>query len=394
MPILRVVLEKEFPTLTLTGVSAEELQQNVTARFVATGAPCASGSNVFRPWPGQQENVLSWYQLKDSSVIGVVGLGDQPSGIVRFHQSKIKQIDWNRLRTCRVVSEAGSFTKAAAMLSITQSAVSRQISALEQEIGCAIFLRDHSGLLPTESGEQFLAAIERMWEALELGLAQMNEMQEEPSGPIVLTTTQAFGAAWLSSRLIRFHQLFPKLRVTLLFSDESELNLRQRAADCAIRFKPPKEPGLVRLLVAEYKYGVFGSQKYFETHGIPQGVEDLADHDLIAFSSSLGEEPISDINWLLAAGSQSGVPLKAAVEMNSGYGIYRAVESGAGLASMPFYLSQRSDKLVEILKDVPRPVIPVYFVYPEELRSSKRIKLLRDFIANEIRSDWQGRVVC
>ena len=393
MPTLRAVLEKEFPTLSLTGLSAGELEQDVIAKYVATGAPCDSGSKVFRDWPGPQTKVLFWYQLKDGGAIGTQGTIEEPQGFVRYQPNKIKHIDWNRLRTCRVVHQAGSFTKAAAVLSITQSAISRQISALEQEIGCAIFIRDNTGLVPTDVGEKFLQTIEQMWEALELGLAQLNEMQEQPSGPIVLTTTQAFGSAWLSSKLSRFHQVFPRQAVTLLLSDESELNLRQRDADCAIRFRSPTEPGLVRLLIAEFKYGVFGSREYFEEHGKPSSIEELADHDLIGFESSSGKLPINEINWLLETGAPEGEPHVAAVQMNSVYGIYRAVEAGAGLAAIPFYLSQRSEKLVEILEDAPRPAIPVYFVYPEELRNSKRIKVLRDFIATEIRADWQGRVV-
>lgn len=393
MPTLRAVLEKEFLTLPLSGLSLAELEQPVTARYVATGAPCGARTQGFRPWPGPHDGVGCWYQLKSGAAIGVRGSPEQPEGIVRFHHHKVRHVDWNRLRTCKVVHDAGSFTKAAAILSITQSAVSRQISALEQEIGCPIFIRDNTGLVPTEAGEQFLQTINRMWEALELGLAQLNELQDEPTGPIVLTTTQAFGSAWMSSKLNRFHQLYPKLEIKLLFSDESELNLRQRAADCAIRFKPPTEPQLVRLLIAEFEYGIFGSREYFEARGIPQRIEDLAHHDLIAFEPSVGEPPLQDINWLLDAGIRAGLSLRPAVMMNSMYGIYRAVEAGTGLASIPFYLSQRSDKLVEVLRDVPRPVIPVYFVYPEELRHSKRIRVLRDFIAEQIRSDWQGRVI-
>lgn len=393
MPTLRQVLEREFPQLALAGLSASELEQRVAAKYVGAGAPCSTSSRLFRDWPGNQENVTHWYQLKDGGAIGVQGSVEEPLGYVRYQQNKIKHLDWNRLRTCRVVHQAGSFTKAAAVLSITQSAVSRQISALEEEIGCAIFIRDNTGLVPTEVGEQFLVSINQMWESLELGLAQLNEMQEEPSGPIVLTTTQAFGSAWISSKLSRFHRLYPKLEIKLLFSDEAELNLRQRAADCAIRFKKPTEDQLVRLLIAEFKYGIFGSREYLDANGTPETLEDLVDHGIVAFSSSTGVEPINDINWLLDVGAQHGLALKPSVQMNSIYGIYRAVEAGTGLASIPFYLSQRSKKLIEVLKDAPRPVIPVYFVYAEELRHSKRIKILRDFIAEEIRRDWQGRIV-
>lgn len=393
MPALKKVLEREFPRLPLHELSAAELEQNVTGRYLCNGAPCSSKVQLFQDWPGPQEDVIQWFALSDGSAIGILGPEDAPSGLVKFPFNKIRQIDWNRLRTCRLVYEAGSFTKAASMLRITQSAVSRQISALEEEIGNTLFIRSNTGLLLTEVGEQFVSTINRMWEALELGLAQLNEMREAPSGPIILTTTQAFGSAWLSARLSQFHRHFPSLEVKLLLSDETELNLRQRAADCAIRFKPPTELGLVRVLLAEFRYGIFASSSYIAERGLPETIEDLDNHDLVAFGNGIGEQPITDINWMLGLGMSPGVHRRAAVQMNSIYGIYRAVEAGAGLGSLPFYLSERSDDLVEVLAHVPRPWIPVYFVYPEELRSSKRIKVLRDFIAEEVRKNWTGRVI-
>ena len=393
MTVLRVLLEGEFPTLTLRTLSAAELDQRVTGRFLTTGAPCSSNSQVFRDWPGSQEDVIRWYQLADGSAIGVLGPEEEPKGFTRHLHNKTQQIDWNRLRTCRMVHEAGSFTKAAANLAITQSAVSRQISALEEELGMPLFIRSNSGLVLTETGENFLATINRMWEALELGLAQLNELKEDPTGPIVLTTTQAFGSAWLSSKLSRFHQLYPDLEVRLVLTDAGELNLRQRDADCAIRFRPPTEGGLVRLLVAEFVYGIYASRQYIEEHGAPQSLDDLSEHDLISFGTSGEDAPIENINWLLSVGLPSGIYRRAAVQMNSVYGIYRAIEAGAGLGTIPFYLSERSEELIEVLPDAPRPKIPVYFVYPEELRPSKRIKVLREFVTEEIRMNWSGRVV-
>jgi DNA-binding transcriptional LysR family regulator len=297
-------------------------------------------------------------------------------------------MDWNRLRTCRVVHRAGSFTKAGQMLNLTQSAVSRQVAAVEAELGGDIFLRNNDGLVPTEMGISFLETIDRMWQALELGLAQLNELKDDPQGPLTLTTTAGFGSAWLSSRMKKFNDRYPNIEVTLLLVDNAELDLRQREADCAIRFQHPTEPRLVRRFIDDYSYHIFGSREYIERRGMPTSLDDLENHQLIVYGDGIGQPPIEKINWLLTEGMPEGMTRKASLRVNSVYGIYRAVEAGLGLAALPFYMSERSAKLIEVLPDIAGPSIPVYFVYPEELGPSRRIAALRDFIIEEIRATW------
>ncbi|NIP92554.1 MAG: LysR family transcriptional regulator, partial [Akkermansiaceae bacterium] len=89
------------------------------------------------------------------------------------------------------------------------------------------------------------------------GLACLNEMKDEPAGPLTLTTTTGFGSAWLSSRLHKFHDLHPEIEVTLLLIDNEELDLRQRHADCAIRFQHPEEPRLVRRFIDDFSYHIY-----------------------------------------------------------------------------------------------------------------------------------------
>ena len=388
MPTLQDVLEMECPDLATGALRPRELQAGVREMFLATGAPCSSHGAVFRAWPGRAKNVYRWFVLEDGMAVGLTGSQEAPEGVARHPYNKVHHLDWNRLRTCRIVQRAGSFTKAGQILDITQSAVSRQIAAVERELGSDIFLRNNDGLVPTEIGEYFLETIDRMWEALELGLAQLNELKDEPQGPLTLTTTAGFGSAWLSSRLHKFRALHPEIAVTLLLIDNAELDLRQREADCAIRFQHPTEPRLVRLFIDDYAYHIFGSREYLEKRGVPQSLADLDGHDLIVYGAGVGQPPIEKINWLLRAGMPEGQKREAHLRINSVYGIYRAVESGLGLAALPFYMSERSDELIEVLPDIAGPPIPVYFVYPEELRPSRRIAALRDFIVDEIRATW------
>ncbi len=388
MPTLRDILLKECPDLVPGALRARELQAHVSEMFLATGAPCTSHSALYRDWPGRAQNVFRWFVLDDGLAVGLTGTPEAPEGIARHPYQKIHHMDWNRLRTCRVVNQAGSFTRAGQILEITQSAVSRQIAAVEADLGSDIFLRNNDGLVPTEMGAYFLETIERMWESLELGLAGLNEMKDEPTGPLTLTTTTGFGSAWLSSRLHKFQDLYPEIEVTLLLIDNEELDLRQRYADCAIRFQHPEEPRLVRRFIDDFSYHIYGSQEYLDRRGIPHTLEDLDEHSLIVYGDGVGQPPIEKIDWLLTEGVPEGQTRRAGLRINNVYGIYRAVENGLGLAALPFYMSERSDKLVEVLPDVAGPPIPVYFVYPEELGPSRRIAALRDFIVEEINATW------
>ena len=298
-------------------------------------------------------------------------------------------VDWNRLRTFQVVIEFGSFTKAALELDLSQSAVSRQIASLERELGTALFIRSRSGLVLTEAGEFFLETVNEMSKHLKLGLARLNELRSEPVGPLRVTTTVGFGSAWLTSRINRFHTHYPDIQVSLLLVDNVELDLLEREADCAIRFHPPTDMNLVQRYIAAFSYRIYSSRTYLESHGTPATLDDLAEHDLIVYGDEVGAPPVERINWLLTEGMPEGEMRTAALRVNSVYGIYRAVESGMGIAALPFYMSERSDEIVELFPEIEGPSIPVYFVYPEELRPSRRIDAIRDFLVDEIQASWK-----
>jgi len=390
LPTLLKLLEADCADISSVTLRRGEAEARVSEVYLATGAPCNARSSAYRDWPGPETDVFRWYVLTDGMAIGLRGKPGEPRAVARYPLRKINHIDWNRLRTFLVVHEAGSFTKAGLQLDLTQSAVSRQIAALEHDIGGALFIRGHSGLWLTELGESFLATVQRMWETLALGLSRLNELRDTPEGPLRLTTTVGFGSAWLTSRMSAFHERNPDIQVSLILVDNAELDLRRREADCAIRFRMPDEDALVQRRIGDYSYHIYGCRRYLEQRGVPETLDDLEQHDLIVYGEGVGEPPVEDINWILSAGLPEGQFRNPTLIVNSVYGMYRAVESGLGLAALPFYMSERSDKLVEVLSHVESPPIPVYFVYPEELRPSRRIEAMREFLVEEIRARFRG----
>ena len=168
--------------------------------------------------------------------------------------------------------------------------------------------------------------------------------------------------------------------MTLLL-DDSDLDLAMREADVAIRMHPPRQPDLIQRHIATFGWKVCGSAAYLKTTGIPQRVEDLDAHRLIVYGDY--RPPIDNINWLSEAGRRAGTPRRAAIEINSLPGMLGAVRSGLGLAALPDYMEQVED-LVQVLPEVKAPRIEAFFVYPEEMRHSKRVAVFRDFLMAEL----------
>eukprot|EP00752_Nemacystus_decipiens_P013223 g11712.t1 len=291
-------------------------------------------------------------------------------------------MDWDRLRIFHAVAEAGSFTHAGEKLNLSQSAISRQISALEESVKAPLFHRHARGLILTEQGDMLFRTVKDVFHKLSMVEARLAESKDRPSGPLKITTTTALGSTWLTPQIKEFIRLFPDVEVTLILSDE-ELDLGMRQADVAIRMSPPRQPDLVQRPLMSYTTKVYGAPDYLDDKGRPQSVEELDGHDIVVF----GEEtpmPVKTVNWLLEAGARPETPRRPILRVNSVYGVYRAVKSGLGLASLPEFMMPEKMGLEQVLPDLRGPTTQAYFVYPEELRHSKRISVFRDFLLRKV----------
>ncbi|MDV7340944.1 LysR family transcriptional regulator [Terasakiella sp. A23] len=289
---------------------------------------------------------------------------------------------WDKLRVFHAVAEAGSFTHAGENLNLSQSAVSRQISALEDSVQVSLFHRHARGLILTEQGELLYKTAHEVFAKLAMVESQLSETKEKPQGTLKITTTVAFGSTWLTPKIREFLELYPDIEVSVVLTD-TELDLSMREADVAIRMSPPKQPDLIQRHLWRMPYHIYGAPEYLKKHGMPRTPQDLDDHRIIVYGDDV-RQPVQGLNWLLSAGRSDGTKRTAALRVNNVYGIYRAVQSGLGLGALPEYMSREVGNLVEILPELRGPVIDTYFVYPEELRNSKRITLFRDFIVRKM----------
>ena len=294
-------------------------------------------------------------------------------------------MDWDKLRIFHAVAEAGSLTHAGDTLNLSQSAVSRQISALEESLKVPLFHRHARGLRLTEQGELLYNPAHEVFSKLAMTEARITETKETPSGPLKVTTTVAFGSVWLTSRISEFIEMYPDIEVSLVLAD-TELDLSMREADVAIRMEPPKKPDLVQRHLMTIGYHVYAAPSYLKKYGMPKTAQDLDNHKLVVYGKD-AHPPVSNLNWLLTEGREEGAkPRKPVLKVNSIYGIFRAVESGVGIGAIPNYMSREVGTLIEILPEIRGPNLDVYFVYATELRNTARIAAFRDFLVHAMRA--------
>jgi DNA-binding transcriptional LysR family regulator len=292
-------------------------------------------------------------------------------------------MDWDKLRVFHTVAEAGSFTHAGDSLHLSQSAVSRQVSTLEDSLNCRLFHRHARGLLLTEQGEVLYRTVHEVFAKLTMTEAQINEAKDRPQGPLKITTTVGLGSIWLTPRIREFIDLYPDIEVTLITSDE-ELNISMREADCAIRLTTPTQLDLIQRRLTRVNTHVYASTEYIQLNGMPDRVADLSNHKLIVFSDE-GTQPVPNLNWLLNAAKQTiGFEPKKLLTLNNLYGMLRSVEAGIGIAGLPDFYARESRSLVRVLPELEGPGYDAYFVYPEELKGSTRIRVFSDFIVRKV----------
>lgn len=294
-------------------------------------------------------------------------------------------MDWDKLRVFHAVAEAGSFTHAGDTLNLSQSAISRQVSGLEETLNVALFHRHARGLILTEQGELLFRTVQDVFNKLAIVKQQIVDSKLSPEGPLRISTTVAFGSVWLTPRMAEFLKLYPNIEVSLVLSDD-DLDLSMRAADVAIRMVAPTQSDLIQRLLLRMPYKIFASPDYLKRHGIPKEASDLNNHKLIVYGED-ANPPIERVNWLLDVGKKKGETRQAALRVNNIYGIFRAVEGGLGIAALPDYMQRESNRLVEVLPELEGPYIEAYFVYPEELRNLKRIAAFREYLMRRIAED-------
>ena len=288
-------------------------------------------------------------------------------------------MDWDKLRIFHAVADAGSLTHAGDKLNLSQSAVSRQVRGLEEQLNTNLFHRHARGLILTEQGELLFDATTAMTKRLDTAAARIRDSEEEVFGELRVTTTTGFGTLWLAPRLSKLYDKYPELKVDLML-EERVLDLPMREADVAIRFKEPSQADLVRKRLMTVRMCLYATPKYLKANGTPQTMAEMSDHRLICQNTD-SYQVGAGLNLIQELMLND---LKSLLTVNNYFGVLQGVLHDLGIGVLPDYVTQDSSHLVRVLPDIQSAEVPVFLAYPEELRQSKRVAAFKDFVQDEI----------
>jgi DNA-binding transcriptional LysR family regulator len=291
-------------------------------------------------------------------------------------------MDWDKLRIFQAAADAGSFTHAGETLGLSQSAVSRQVSALEQDLGAPLFHRHARGLILTEQGELLRGAVQDVVLKLDAVRSRLIDTREKPQGELRVTTTLGLGSNWLAPRLGDFVELYPEVDLQLLLSDD-DLDLSMREADVALRLREPMQPDLIRRRLFTVHFHAYASADYLKKHGQPRKIADLDSHRLVAFVAPTATHLLYDLNSLLKIGRDARSPRTPRLAVNNLGAMTRAVEYGVGIAVLPDYCIQPESGLVRLLPEADMPEMDCFLVYAEEMKNVARVQAFRDFLISK-----------
>ena len=295
-------------------------------------------------------------------------------------------MNWDKLKIFHAVAESGNFTKATYILNLSQSAISRQIQSLEQELKTQLFERHARGLSLTENGEYLFKTAHEVISKLKDVESTLIDKKNKPSGKLTVTTVVSFGTTWLTPRIQEFMKLNPEIEIELIF-DDKELDLSTRQADIGIWMRRPKQLNYIQKKLIDINYHIYGSAKYLEQHGHLKNLSDLNKHKFISYGRG-APSPVFNPDWALKLGVKNSKKRKPIMKVTSVYGLLLAVQSGVGLAALPDYMTVSVPNIVRVLPQIEGPKTEAHFVYPQSLKNVARVVAFRNFLYSKI-SKWE-----
>ncbi|MGY2048550.1 LysR family transcriptional regulator [Methylobacterium sp. JK268] len=277
---------------------------------------------------------------------------------------------WDHCRAVLAVLEEGSLSGAARALGLTQPTIGRQVAALEEALGVALFTRSPAGLVPTEAGLALRPHAEALRAAAAALVRSVAPAGEGVAGAVRITASEMVGGAVLPPILARLHAAHPGLALELVLSDRVQ-DLLRRDADIAVRMTPPVQEALVARRVGAVRLGLFARRDYLERTGVPERPTDLPRHSLVGFDTptaflrgfSFGDLPVT--RELFAWRSDSTLAQ------------FAAIRAGFGIGACQAALAASEPDLVAVLPETGWD-LPTFVVMHEDLRQVRRCRVAFD----------------
>ncbi|WP_309628000.1 LysR family transcriptional regulator [Brevundimonas sp.] len=289
----------------------------------------------------------------------------------------MKMMDWNHVRAFHTTAATGSLSAAARRLGLTQPTLSRQVLALEADLGLALFERRGRKLVLTQIGMDLLDHTRIMGDAADnVALAASGRIQEI-GGRVSISVTDTYAAYILPGIIERIRSEAPQITVVIVASNELS-DLHRREADIAVRHVRPDRPGLVGQHIRDTEAHFYASEDWVARNGLPSGPADLAEAGLMGFDDG---KRFSDFL------REIGIPVDAAdfrILSDSSVAIWEMVKRGIGVATMLREIAERTPGVVNLLPDMTPIPVPIWLVTHQELQSSPRIRMVQTILAEEL----------
>lgn len=283
--------------------------------------------------------------------------------------------DWNQIRAFLATAEEGSLSAAARALQSTQPTVGRQVAALEADLGVTLFERSGRTLAITGAGRDLLEHVQAMGDAASRISMVAAGQSQDVAGKVSVTASDLLAAGFLPPVIGKLRRDAPGIHVEIIASNRLE-NLTRREADIAIRHVRPDQPDLIARQMPDAVAGFYAADDYIARHGLPSRPADLAGHSFVG---------PRDTEQMLAFLKVQGVeitPGQFAVSSDSGVVMWDMMRAGLGIAVGPDGLWQERPGVQKVLTDIPPITFPVWLVTHRELRTSRRIRIVFDAIAD------------
>ncbi len=292
--------------------------------------------------------------------------------------------DWNQARAFLATAEAGSLSRAARQLRLTQPTLSRQVAALEAELGVGLFDRLGKSLVLTPAGRDLLNHFRDMGAAAgRVALAAAGHSQAV-AGRVSLTCSDVFAAYVLTPLLPELRDLAPGIEIEIIAANDVR-DLQRREADIAIRHLRPVQPELIGRQVATWRARLFAERGYLARRGRPAQASDLAEMDFIGFA------PVERLVQTLVG---FGLPVSLGNFRHStdnGIVVAEMARRGLGIAVIPDALVPLLPELDAVLPDWPGIPVPLWLVSHREVLTSRRIRIVYDFLAEALTRNPRGQ---
>jgi DNA-binding transcriptional LysR family regulator len=297
-----------------------------------------------------------------------------------------ESMDRYALMRCFVrVAERGSFSAVASELGLTQSSVSKQIAALERQLGARLLHRSTHELCLTEEGETFLRRARDILDAVEEAESELRSRRAEPHGWLKVSCPLSFGELQIVPRLRALQERHPRLTIELQMSD-AYVDLVREGADLAIRIGTLSDSSLIARPLGSTMRAVVGTPDYFERNGTPAAPDVLGSHNCLVYTRATNCE-----EWPFQSGEHlQNIRIQGGLRVDSYAGLRAAVLAGIGVALAPTWLFPQELKtgaVQAVLREYASPPLPIHAVYPSRRYTSPKLRAFIDFFREEFELD-------